>query len=146
MPLVLNPDNTVTGVYEGQDAPLRIGNIPFVVGPHVIGFTQIDDSISMQAFFDPSISQKVRSSTEKFNHITYIQVGQFYINGTPLPVSIHNNAPPYPIPNNTPPPDSHLPFSSWVDICKVSTFHLRRNKMIIVIGKHRTSFGCSECI
>jgi len=120
MPLVLNANNTVTGVFEGQGEPLEIGNVSFDLGPHKIGFTQIDDSVTMQAFFDPSLSQKNGHPSENYNCVTYIQVGQFHINGTSLPVSIHNNTPPYPV-NDEYSYYSHKPKSSWVDICKFSS-------------------------
>lgn len=117
MPLVLNPDSTVSGVYQGQDQPISIGEVPFDFGPHKIGFIQIDDSIVMQAYFDPSLSRKVTQHSDFYSNITYIQVGQFNINGTPMPVNLHNDTPPYPVMDEYL-LYSHIPESSWVDICK----------------------------
>jgi hypothetical protein len=122
MPLILYVDNTVTGVYQGQnDQRLKIGNVSFNLDPHIIGATQIKDSVVIEAYFDPSSSPMVRQKlSEPYTHITYIQVGQFYINGIPLPVSLHNDAPPYPV-NDQYSRYSHIPFSSWVDICEFSS-------------------------
>jgi hypothetical protein len=118
--IILNPDSTVTGVYQGQVQAINIGNIPFDLGAHKIGLTQNNDALTMQAYFDPTLSHKIGQASDFYSRITYIQTGQFLINGTPMPVTLHNNTPPYPVADD-PIPYSYIPESSWVDICKYSS-------------------------
>lgn len=122
MALVLNnvpKYKTLTGVFHGQTQPIKIGTQATVQGPNYIGLYKGDDSVTMNAFFDPVLSPAVTAATQKYGpipNIGYIQTGQFLINNTPLPLSIHQTGALYP---NTQPMYSGFerPYT-WIDICE----------------------------
>jgi len=118
MPIVLN-NNKLSGVFPGQSEPIEFGNQVGVIGPNYIGLYSGDDSATINAYFDPSISQVVRVVLEKMGgtifEIAYVQVGQFFINGTPLPFRVHQKSASYPFTKDLHDPNRH-PYS-WVDIC-----------------------------
>jgi hypothetical protein len=124
MALTLNkvPEfKTLSGVYQGQTDPIEIGTIAANVGPNFIGFYPGDDSIQMNAFFDPSVSVAISRVLERqtdgiiaYPKIGYIHLGQFRINNFPLQVSLHDNTLSYPQTNNF--FSDYPPTYWWIDI------------------------------
>ncbi len=120
-------NNAVLGVYQGQTKPLKMGDVAFDLGPHKIGWTLVDDSATVQAFYDPSLSECVQRGLARGNvyqDITYLQVGRFGINGAPLDVTQHDESAPYPLdtpasePNRKRTRTENALVPWWVDICK----------------------------
>ncbi|MEO6037413.1 MAG: hypothetical protein ABIQ93_03300, partial [Saprospiraceae bacterium] len=84
---------TLSGLYQGQSSPVRIGAHAGNVGPNIYGYILHDDGISFNAYFDPT--QSPTASTGRWNLITYIGVGIFSVNGVPVSATLHDERTPW---------------------------------------------------
>jgi len=110
---------TLTGVFKGQNEPIEIGRQATNQRPNYIGIYKGEDSVIINAYFDPTASPALAKANEKYgqiNNIGYVQVGRFLINGFPLPLDIHQKNTLYP--NTSAWHSQFLPNYTWVDICE----------------------------
>lgn len=76
------------GLYQGQTAPVPIGDIGGNIGPNYFGYTVSEDEVTFNLYFSPGQSPQARNGN--WNNIGYVQTGSFYINGVPVSVLFHD--------------------------------------------------------
>ena len=110
------------GVYYGQVVPIPLSDSVTQIGPNIITYWNHYDSINMEAYFDPDQSERYRSfqgasilSYLNDRKITYIQIGCFFMNGMPLPVTFHMEHGNYPYNDELFHPGD-IGSAFWVDI------------------------------
>ncbi len=88
MPLEISPnEKEIIGIYKGQVKPRKLPSNAesYWSGPHFIVTNCDQSAVTLEAFFDPSKSELIEKNLA--GNISYIQIGEFFVNGLPIPLS-----------------------------------------------------------